>query len=128
MREIEFRGKRVDNGEWVYGFLITASYKAWIKDVYDKYTNPRTITNKYADFRCVEIIPETVGQYTGLLDKNGKKIYEGDILQSDKGFVGKVYFEDAQWFGAKDYLGYAVEHGVEVIGNIYENSELLKEV
>ena len=68
MREIKFRGKRLDNGEWVYGYVVLSQKRAWIKDINDKYTNPLQIDslNHTANFKMVEVIPETVGQYTGL--------------------------------------------------------------
>lgn len=65
-REIKFKGKTL-NGKWVYGYLICSLYRAWIKDVEDKTTNPIQINsvNHTADFRCVEVDPDTVGQYIG---------------------------------------------------------------
>lgn len=123
-REILFRGKRVDDGEWVYGDLEHngKGKKKWVNG--DK------------------IIPETVGQYTGLTDKNGEKIFEGDIVRYEtiarNGYDGiyKVVFEDRNGCG---YFGIAYSDietcffcysvpasQMEVIGNLYDNPELLR--
>lgn len=121
MRESLFRGKRADNGEWIEGFLVKKFDKWYIYDF---------------DFLpySSEITPETAGQYTGLTDKNGKKIFEGDIIEYDKdGARYEVVFavEDGiSKFCSKDLidgnLGYVNQSRDKVIGNIHDNPELLK--
>lgn len=124
MREILFRGKRTDNGEWIEGTYFPPantliSYKLELID--------GVVT--FMDF-CV--IPETVGQFTGLTDKNGKKIFEGDIITMQKYGKGKhkslVYFKNGKF--AVDGSNYAFKdicpRNMEIIGNIYDNPELLK--
>ena len=136
MREILFHGKRADNGEWVEGFYL--------------YTNENT-QPVIIDMECCSnvIIPETVGQYTGLTDRNGRKIFEGDIVKctdtiNDFEFNAVVEFGNPNgeynwgyqlkfisgeesnfdilcWVDMKETGAY-----IEIIGNIHDNPELLE--
>lgn len=121
MREIKFRGKRLDNGEWVDGDLHIRTALIHIHPE----LGGRVI-----------IYPETVGQFTGLLDKNGKAIYEGDVVRTLSGFVGYMRYNERfiRFEVAAPHESYDNERnpdGVpreswEVIGNIHDNPELLK--
>ncbi len=130
-REIKFRGKRIDNGEWVYGNLF------FDFDCTDKYAP--FINWKYASYLGgigeEEIEEEAVEQYTGLHDKNGKEIYEGDIVKyrdSRGQHIEKVIF-DKGCFYAGMHWGSSTRVApklinpriTEVIGNEYDNPELL---
>jgi uncharacterized phage protein (TIGR01671 family) len=125
-RPIKFRGKRIDDGTWVYG-----SYQADVMCL-----NKHTII--YSDnegFYCEdEVIPETVGQFTGLHDRNGKEVYEGDIIRNHEGDVAEVKYviEHATYMARlvnPHQYHYITTDGklkiCEVIGNIYEHPELL---
>lgn len=153
-REILFRGKRLNNGEWVYGYL--ARFRNFANEVYTsiiQINDYETQECSIQDNTCV--IPETVGQYTGLTDKNGKKIFEGDIVRYGKGIyewnkkdwefeVGIIEFKDGAFIINDIYSndGYnelsCLYHEIncsgkydsgtllEVIGNIHDNPELLE--
>ena len=138
MREIEFRGKYDLNSEFTYGNLIhgvgSKSNKMYILP---NVINLAKVKNCHP-LDGVSVIPETIGQYTGLKDKNGTKIFEGDILEwvscnpFSKGEIRKVqvyYIEAHFWCKGTIgvYLGELLVHEkCEVIGNIHDNPELLK--
>ena len=123
MREILFKAKRLDNGECVDGFYCCIGPAGQEKHY---------IIPEYASaFYGVEVDPSTVCQYTGLTDKNGKKIFEGDIVRRETAYYGKrnVYDEPVVWeddiendsFGEPYTSGYCIHGGNwEVIGNIHD--------
>ena len=127
MREILFRSKRTDNGEWIEGYVYRISEKL----------NPFImLKNRHSE--SYQVFIETVGQYTGMNDINGNKIYEGDIVAhytegGGIGYYSKVVFNQEK--GAFEFV--CIEHPVietfdglansdiGVVGNIHENPELL---
>ena len=148
MREILFRGKRIDNGEWREGFLLkecnhhTCSWNLAIEY--------KTNRGGQYSYNVAEIDPKTVGQFTGLTDKNGKKIFEGDMFLLDDEIIAVVIFHEG-CFKLEEYglRGTFTESGfdecgggwgvidcnpidwytiidMEVIDNIHDNPELLE--
>lgn len=128
MREILFKAKRIDNGEWVEGNLISAS------------DGRRAISETSGNWELYTCFPETICQFTGLCDKNGKKIWENDILMAhlDESYPEDVAYETVEWNVAgwvahetgstdREYIDkFDLEH-YEVVGNIFDNKELLQE-
>ena len=121
IREVIFRGKRTDNGEWVKGYLYITHIGAHEIGSYDAEINIERLT--------FDVIPETVGQYTGLTDKNGTKIFEGDIVDYISSDVignpktGTIIVEDMTDYDTMIYLNHSDE--LQIIGNIHDNPELL---
>lgn len=137
-RTIKFRGKRLDNGEWVYGYY--AAVAGTHKIVSYKLDSPSGAT-------YYEVAPETVGQFTGLLDRNGKEVYEGDVvfwIATDT--RGRGRGEQGAIFWDKHTMSWAIERDkpcvdgrpciisrpfdkkhLEVVGNIHDNPELMEQ-
>lgn len=132
MREILFRGKRTDSGEWVEGDLLQIKY--YNKPIIECKIMPQTpVSSAYP------VLSETIGQYTGLTDKNGKRIFEGDIVHCVSKLDSAdmvVIFECGQFrmVLAEKYHEYQTNVGYydincfakEVIGNIHDNPELME--
>lgn len=134
MREIIFRGKRIDNGEWIYGVPTK-----------DERGETVIVENLFEcgeyDCRgaeCLYVDENSIGQYTGLTDKNGTKIFEGDIIRVGWFLFGLeilpvVVFKDGtfglEWNGGKEFSSFTSMGNIEyeIVGNIHDNSELLKE-
>ena len=144
MREILFRGKRLDNGEWVWGDLIASNLISPDRNG-ELYINGKYVDGMVWGEGCFyRIAQSTIGQYTGLMDKNGKRIFEGDIVAQnwydydeprDDSFGKVVFCEYDCSFSVMDVnkdgfmpLGRCGSYHweVEVIGNIHDNPELLK--
>ena len=113
-REILFRGKLFDKDEWVYGDLLTVGSARII----------RSKVSQNGFYKTFTVDRRTVGQFTGVLDKKGVKIFEGDILDCPRCQCTLVVSWNNGGFGNFDYWG----NDIEVIGNGYDNLELLKKV
>lgn len=136
MREILFKAKRIDNGEWVEGYYLRDQYHIGGEDIifYRKDSDRFTVYTNIIDI-------ETLCQFTGLCDKNGKKIWENDICDRKEKYPEVVKMTNGDWTLdysyalGRDYgnsycnLGFYVNERkcVEVIGNIFDNPELLQE-
>ncbi len=134
MREIKFRGKRLDNGEWEYGDLVAIEHKCGLPCqcyaiIPDIACSGELLWKLLSDY---EVDLATVGQYTGLKDKNGKDIYEGDILLDESGTyavvgysMGAFYVDFGEGFDLQ-YFAECIHEICEVVGNIHDDPELLE--
>lgn len=141
-RQIKFRGRRIDNGEWVVGDLLHIAGGCLIYFGSDTDTtepdiersNPIAVELFKDEVAVVD--PDTIGQFTGLLDKNSTEIYEGDIILQ-QGYSGKkpmlVRFEHGAfivgWHGGSSTQTrpMLIQKRCEVLGNIYDNPELISD-
>jgi uncharacterized phage protein (TIGR01671 family) len=133
-REIKFRAKSLKTNEFVFGFFGQRTETSPVRETTQTYTiNYILVDNGFCGFEEIEIDIKTLGQYTGLLDKNGKEIYEGDVVFSESNqyykqdeIVWDCY--DMGWdIGKKDSwkLRSPMSSKTEIIGSIYENPELI---
>ena len=128
-REILFRGLSNQGKGWLYGDLIRNKREA----IAIVPPHPLKVTHRYS---CYEVIPDTIGQYTGLKDKGGNKIFEGDIVLIGAKLKAKVVYYDGAFRMQSEFsptptdttdMGYMMrEFSVRVIGNIHNNPELIK--
>jgi uncharacterized phage protein (TIGR01671 family) len=138
MREIKFRGKRIDNGQWVEGYYFKTPLT-------DEATGSKPEDGWYfltggerdciSKNNCVyEVNPKTIGQYTGLKDKNSIEIYEGDIIETEvrnkhwRDYHSKYqidYYNGAFYVSEELLIDLFEHYNVTVIGNIYDNPELI---
>jgi len=119
MREIKFRGKRIDNGEWVCGYLVPYSGKDY--ETKERWCICDGILSVH------EVDSATVGQFTGLKDKNGKEIYEGDVVRLFGGEYCQGYYEHDQTIVVKsayDIVAMEESENVQLLGNVWDNPEL----
>lgn len=143
MREIFVRrGKRVDNGEWVYGNIVfTRSERAFLLEGSFFSGERHEGDFKHGEIYGTEVIPETVGQYTGLTDKNGVRVFEGDICRFKRFndvYVGEIVFNVitasfVMWYQSSvGAYGEKATHkmllsecdDIEVIGNVHDSPEI----
>lgn len=137
MREILFRGKRTDTGEWVHGAFVPDALETPCDDCLVSWGFIRRYNRQLRKMETIEVDRETIGQFTGLTDKNGKRIFEGDILDcGDRIVYVKWHEKRGQW--DSEFIRYVRElssNGIttvewkfraEKIGNIHDNPELLR--
>lgn len=133
MRDIIFRGKRTDNGEWVYGWPLRFIDGKTV--IVEKYTVSQMPAKDFLSTKCVDVDSKTIGQYTQLQDRRGRDIFEGDILKTtDPEDEEEIGWVDYEWHGCPNFVvgtWYTTlfiklpDEELDIIGNIYDNPEII---
>ena len=135
-REILFKAKRADNGEWVEGFYFEFKGETYIAEMRQTFMTTYYTEESVVDFnmRAYEVEAETICQYTGLTDKNGRKIWENDIIRCGRNIIVTWDEHFASWcltgkgWLCKHFFGESQNpEDCEVVGNIFDNPDLLEE-
>lgn len=137
MKEILFRGKRIDNGKWIEGCLLKVTLSG--KTAYLIFGDEFGFAGTEVEALCHALVgPETIGQYTGVTDKNDRKIFEGDIVRvhdylAKRGdpwheFEGVVGHQNASFVIISDVVKHYrwIDYECEIIGNIHDNPEMME--
>lgn len=136
MRTIKFRGKRATDGQWIYGYYLVNRGEHFVV--------PEEVADPFAAYEDYLVDPETIGQFTGLHDSEGREIWEGDIIEvtettlerEPRKVTGVVVYEESmaeyviqtKYRMAGSSLGLnGLEHSIRIIGNIHDNPELLQD-
>lgn len=154
MREILFRGKRTDNGEWVHGYYVAANHNWHNRGVHKDWIVTAACANGgwFALHGRHPVVADTVGQYTGIKDKNGTMIFDGDVVKigvsygegyNSRSVTGVIAYDDMGYLGViveyydgrpvwsdiiceLDLSGAIEDYCFEVIGNVHDNPELME--
>ena len=138
MREIIFRGKTVDRDRWVYGSLISLDDDCCF--IVPMIVRASTLSKRdLVRMEMEAVSPGSIGQYTGVKDKNGVRVFEGDIVRTQFGRLVRIEYRTLEGFVGFDMTAIESEHerpwsstawrsgNIEVVGNIHDNHEMLKQ-
>ena len=142
MRDVLFRGKTVSNNEWVYGYYVKANFNWHRFGIHKDWIIESAVSNggRFAVIKRSAVKNESIGEYTGLDDVHGNKVFEGDIVKvhdnmigvedGAEDFIGVVYYRDGSFMIITPYqLHYRwMDYTVEVIGNKFDNPEIWEEL
>ena len=128
MRKILFRGKRLSDGEWIEGYMLCSDERTFIA-LAPECLSSLDMFKSYSFMGFHEVDTSTVGQYTGMTDKNGEWIFEGDVVRLPAIYgsgYATVEFCETAFKAIRESFAYRISGNMEIVGNIYDNPDLIK--